>query len=486
MKARRSAYRRRSFVETFATSSGPPQIVLLCFLLAFAIGSTIGVVPAVMTDRYARLNHGFMGSKDCASYGRSDKPDECISGGDDAQNAAAVESLLSNMLTFVTSSIVGSISDMRGRKGVMLTGIFLSLLGPSCLVLIQILDSMSPTWYYAARVSTGLVSWIAVALSALSDVMPQKWRAPSFGLLLAGFSCGFAFSPILALSLSHFGVSVLSLVLLFSGFLFALFFLPETLPHELSEEARTRSENSAVGNGVAAVIRVALPPIKELSILNRSKLFRLLSALAFFSGMVSSADHTLLLYYVEQRLEFDDKDVALMFVIIGVLGIVVQGVVLKPLNDMIGERFVVVVSFLIGTVVNLLYGVATSKSMIFVAISLASLIGMSFPTISAIKSNNVDELEQGRIQGALYSLSALASALGPMFLRFVYHLTKDNTYLGPGTMFIVAACLYLLATFCAYALPKDQANSSGKMNRKQGLLSEGASPEETYGTAAVL
>ena len=52
--SRRSIYRHESFLVQFATSDGPPQIVLLILLLALGFGSTIGVVPAVMTDRYAR------------------------------------------------------------------------------------------------------------------------------------------------------------------------------------------------------------------------------------------------------------------------------------------------------------------------------------------------------------------------------------------------------------------------------------------------
>merc|ERR1719273_464262 len=82
--------------------------------------------------------------------------------------------------------------------------------------------------------------------------------------------------------------------------------------------------------------------------------------------------------------------------------------------------------------------------------------GMSFPTISAIKSNNVNEFEQGRIQGALYSLQALAFGIGPIFLRFVYNRTKDYS---PGSMFICAAFLESLAIGFAYFLPKDRANS---------------------------
>ena len=201
---------------------------------------------------------------------------------------------------------------------------------------------------------------------------------------------------------------------------------------------------------------------------HRNKLFRLLSTLAFFSGIVSTADHTLFIYYVEENLSFDDKDIAKIFLIIGVMGMFVQTVVLKPLNSRIGERRVIMVAFFVGAIHNYLYGVAKDKRTIFLSATIASLTGMSFPTISAIKANNVEESEQGRIQGALYSLSALASALGPLSLRYVYHKTKDSTGgFGKGTMFIFGAGLYLIAVVCAWLLPEEQANSNFKRDEKK-------------------
>jgi DHA1 family tetracycline resistance protein-like MFS transporter len=444
----------QSFIQSFFTARGPPQVIFLCMLLALSLGSTVGVTVAVVTDRYARLNHGYTDEADC--YSQKIKPEECLLGSADAQNMSAAAGFVSNGLSFVTSSLMGSISDQRGRRGILLLGIFLSLLPPTCLVLLQLFETMSPNFYYVANASTGIVNWIAIALSCLSDVMPKKWRAPSFGLLLAGFSLGFAFSPLLALVFSHLGVSIFSLSLLVAGFLFAACLLPETLPPAIAQEAiRARS----IDPEDDCVLRHLMRPLKELSILNRNRLFRLLSALAFFSGMSSSADQSLLVYYLEERLGFNDGDVAVLFMIFGLMGIFVQGVVLKPLNDRIGEKHVVVTAFVFGALHNCFYGLATTKAVIFIGVAIGTLTGMSFPTISAIKSNNVAEHEQGRIQGALYSLSSLASALGPASLRFVYHLTKDNDYPGPGTMFLFAALLYLSASFCACGLPKREADS---------------------------
>ena len=276
------------------------------------------------------------------------------------------------------------------HTGLILLGIGLSLLAPLNLVLLQLFDSMDPFMYYASQAASGLVSWIAIALSALSDVMPPIWRAPSFGLVLAGFSMGFALSPFLAVFLGHLGVSIFALGILIFGFIYA-FTMPETLSSEASEMAKLKrlAECPVLTTRIEVWRHNISRPARDLLILNRNKLFRLLSALAFFSGCVSAGDHTLFLYYVEENFDFNDKDVAMLFLLIGVMGIVVQAAVLKPLNSLIGERRVIMVAFSVGALHNFLYGIAQSKRMMFISASIASLTGMSFPTISAIKSNNV-------------------------------------------------------------------------------------------------
>jgi MFS transporter, DHA1 family, tetracycline resistance protein len=96
-----------------------------------------------------------------------------------------------------------------------------------------------------------------------------------------------------------------------------------------------------------------------------------------------------LVYYIEERLNFNDKDIATMFLLIGLLGVFIQGFVLKLFNDKCGERYVVMFAFLFGALNNVIYAMASNKATIYVGIAVGSFVGMSFPTISAIKSNNV-------------------------------------------------------------------------------------------------
>lgn len=457
----------KSFLGFFVTARGPLQIFQTTVILALALGSTIGVVPTMMTDRYARLHYGFDGETSCGSYEVEDKPEACVEGSEDAQRATAVAQLITCLLTFVMSSLMGSISDSRGRKYILALSTFLSIIAPLVLVLMEFYESLDPFWFFFGKCMTGFINVIAIVTSSLSDVVPPVWRAPTFGVIMAGNAVGFVFSPLFALKLGEVGVSIFSLTLSITAFLMAMFYVPETLPKERSNEVlriRLQEHDSGPvhygflfrgGQLCHSIIR----PFRELSILNRDKMFRRLTVLASVSSMLISVDQSLLLYYVEDQLGLNDSDVANLYVILGILGILVQGFFLKLLKDRVGERLVLLVAFFAGVVHNILYGCARSKEYIYVGIAFAPLLAMTLPTISAIKSNNVDVFQQGRIQGALFSVASLSNAVGPIVLTYIYHATKDFGYPAPGAFWLLGSFLYFIGCFIIKTLPKEHTDS---------------------------
>ena len=94
----------------------------------------------------------------------------------------------------------------------------------------------------------------------------------------------------------------------------------------------------------------------------------------------------------------------------------------------------------------------------YVVFDLHQCVLRRYCSTCCVSSFSQDESEQGRIQGALYSLQALASGIGPVILRYVQHISQDS-FMGPGAMFIFAGGLYLVAVVTACLLPKEKANS---------------------------
>jgi DHA1 family tetracycline resistance protein-like MFS transporter len=147
-----------------------------------------------------------------------------------------------------------------------------------------------------------------------------------------------------------------------------------------------------------------------------------------------------------------------MFLLVGMSAVFAQAVLLRPLNHCIGERLVVIVCFIAATISNSMYGIAGNKKQLYMGVCVGALSGMAFPTISAIKANNVGMSEQGRIQGALFSIQAVSAGFGPITMRSVDAFAKRSGF-SLGTMFFFAAFLQFVALCCACHLPKDKANS---------------------------
>ncbi|KAL3923105.1 MAG: hypothetical protein SGILL_001844 [Bacillariaceae sp.] len=147
-----------------------------------------------------------------------------------------------------------------------------------------------------------------------------------------------------------------------------------------------------------------------------------------------------------------------MFLLVGLSTVLAQAVLLRPLNNCIGERWIVVLCFVAATISNAMYGLASDKKALYTAVCVGALSGMAFPTISAVKANNVDPSEQGRIQGALFSIQAVSAGIGPAAMRAVDSMARQRGW-SPGSMFFFAAFLQFLALCCACRLPKDKTDS---------------------------
>jgi MFS family permease len=516
------------FFSSFRKSRGSVEALIISVLLSFGLATTVGIVPTVIADRYARINHGWEGQP-CYTLNHDVMPYACVQGGDDAQTGSACMSLVQNLLLFLSNPVVGSQSDLQGRRIFLLFGIFLFILAPAVLVIMQHMPKLNPFFYFAANSSTGLVSYMSIIFAAMADSSNPKYRAASFAMIMAGFYCGFCIAPSLVLFMNHQQAALLSWCLCVMAWLYAAACFPETLAESVAEAAavhhaaRTTEihNNTAtthhqetvtisistltrlVGNDMSLddsrernvgpttpllseeimntvdspdvegidhrnrlfcdaytqiVALVLLRPFREMSILYRNTFLRILTLASFLSAAVYSTDVSLVLFYIEEHLNVRDSDIAQMFFYMGILGVILQALGLQPLMNCLGEKRLLIISFLSGTLHNFLYGAARDKATITVALSFSQITKLNYPILSSLASKAVDTDEQGQVQGALLATNALAGALGPVCMNYIYKQTK-NTHLGPGTMFLLASFLYFLGTLCVAMI--SMANSLG-------------------------
>jgi DHA1 family tetracycline resistance protein-like MFS transporter len=94
---------------------------------------------------------------------------------------------------------------------------------------------------------------------------------------------------------------------------------------------------------------------------------------------------------------------------------VVQGVLVRSIVPVLGERKALLVGLGIGALGYIAIGAATQGWMIYALIALLSLGGIAGPAVQAIITSEVGAKEQGELQGNLNSLSGLAAIIGPLF-----------------------------------------------------------------------
>lgn len=106
-------------------------------------------VPQTIADRYARIHHGYDGPH-CSSFDRSHTPTACKAGFDEAQNAAAWANFALSLIALVCNPVVGSVSDVRGRKPLLLLALFLSTIPPTFFLVLLLIPTFNPDWYYVS------------------------------------------------------------------------------------------------------------------------------------------------------------------------------------------------------------------------------------------------------------------------------------------------------------------------------------------------
>ena len=442
------------FFRSFLKAKGVKSLVFATVLLALGSGCVVGVIPAQIADRYARLHHGYAGPP-CGSL--QIKPEECQAGTDDAQSASVWSNLALSLNALFFNPVVGSHSDQAGRRPMILASLFVLLLPQVSFLALITIPKFHPIWYYLSNSVVGAFNFISLGFAAFSDIMPESLRAQSYGLFFASFMGGYALSPSLPLILDHTQSSIVSLALIALAFFSALIFLPETLSNELRENARnSRRRESSDRDNTLYLWNTLQRPFRELSILMKDKVLILLSAGSFFHSMVFASDSTLITLYIEEHLDVGDKDIASMFLMLGLVGMVLQGGAIQPLVQWMGEKRLLVATFACGTFHNMLYGMARRKSTIYVALMVAQFTNLNSSVLASVASKDANKEEQGRIQGAFAALGSIAFSLGPLTMEFVYRNTEKKAQFGPGFMFYFASVLYAVGTCLIIFVPSDE------------------------------
>jgi DHA1 family tetracycline resistance protein-like MFS transporter len=350
-----------------------------------------------------------------------------------------------SMMQLIAAPILGRWSDRVGRRPVLL----LSILGTSLSFLI--LGLANTLWMlFLGRLIDGASGGnISTAQAYIADVTPPEKRSSAMGLIGAAFGLGFIIGPAIGGLLGHYSYQLPFFVAAGLALIntLAIFFC---LPESLTEERRKL--HSASGLSLAQSWKTA----KE-SRLGTLMLCTLLNTIAF--SLVTA----LFTLFTANRLHWSVRDNGLLFAYIGVIGIIVQGGLLRRLVPRTGERPLIIIGCIALLLSMALLPVGASLSLVVLASTLMA-IGNGFvtPLLSGLASKSTRAESQGAIMGLMQSISSLGRMIGPAIGGFMMNYDWHHTELPFGiTPFWFSAVLMGLALLAAFRLsPAEPQNST--------------------------
>ena len=327
-------------------------------------------------------------------------------------------------MQFVFAPIIGNLSDRFGRRPVLLASVL--AMGIDYTVM-----GFAPSlwWLVAGRIVAGITgASFSAAYAAIADITPPEQRAASFGTMGMAFGFGFIAGPALGGLLGAIDPRMPFYAaggLAFANFLFGLVFLRETLAPENRRPFDWRRAN-------------AFAALKALRGQSAATIW-LVAALGVWM-LAHTVYPAIWTYFAMAAYGFDVKQVGLALAVVGLTSALVQGLGLRFVAPWLGERGAVLlgVAGFAGSAV--LYVVATSTAMVYLAILVGSLQGFIGPSIQAINSRAVDARSQGELQGATQSIGSIAAILAPPLYAGVF--AKFN---GPGAYAQLPAMPLLVA-----------------------------------------
>jgi MFS family permease len=347
--------------------------------------------------------------------------------------AVGLLALSYSLAQFLAAPLLGRLSDRVGRRPVLVA----SVLGSGVAYLV--FGLATALWVmFAARIVDGLSGGnITAAQAYIADVSAPEDRAKNFGLIGAAFGLGFIVGPALGGALSHislaapaYAAGAMALVTA----LFGIFVLPESLPVEKR-------------NAAPLSLRDLNPLRPALQALAQPAL-RLLMLAVFASGFASAELRTNFAVFTAGRFHMGPTENALIFSFIGVVGLLVQGVLLRRLASEFSERALALTGLAIMVIGYLAIAFVPTVPLLYAAIALVSLGGgLSTPTLTGLVSLNVGPTEQGAALGAVQSLQSLTLILGPVWAGAFFD------HVGMGSPYWTAALWVLLALAAVLRTP---------------------------------
>ena len=380
-----------------------PMIFILLTVVLDSMG--IGLIMPVMPDLIQSLEGGDLGQ--AALWG-------------------GVLATIFAVMQFLFGPTIGSISDRFGRRPVLLIALVVMSFD---YVLMAVAGTI---WLLViGRIIGGITAATQSTASAyMADISKPEDKAANFGLIGAAFGIGFVIGPMLGGILAEYGTRApfwAAAVLAGANGIFGYFALPETVTDRIRRPFDIKRANP-LG---------AFKSITQLPDLGRFMIISFVISLAFFVYPSVWA------YFGKLQFGWGPGMIGLSLGAFGIGIAVVQGLLMRPILNKIGERNAVVLGLSVDVLAFIMLGFVTNGWIALALTPFTALGSIAGPALQGIMSRTAADNQQGELQGALTSINAVATIMAPLLMtQLFFYFTHESApaYL-PGAPFLFSAVL---------------------------------------------
>jgi MFS transporter, DHA1 family, tetracycline resistance protein len=267
---------------------------------------------------------------------------------------------------------------------------------------------------------------MAVATAYVADFSPEDRRARRFGQLSAAVGLGFILGPALGglLGQSWIRAPFLAAAVLNAANLVLVFFL-------LIEPRSAVRIDAASSRNPFAPMRWAL----------QFKGVAALIGTLLVLDFVAQIGATIWVLFGEDRFPWNVATVGLPLAGLGLFHALAQAFVAGLVCERWGARRAVLLGIAADAAASVVLAYAMHGWIAFALQPLFCLGGIATPALQSLLSSRVDDAHQGRLQGVLASVAALAAACAPLLISAGYFATRAIT---PNVVWLAGAGLYVL------------------------------------------
>ncbi|KMZ00821.1 hippocampus abundant transcript 1 protein isoform X3 [Drosophila simulans] len=363
------------------------------------------------------------------------------------------------ILGFVTTPVMGAISDFRGRKVVMLLAVATTYA--------PIPFMMLKSWWFFAILTVSSIcgSTYSASLAYVADTTSVENRSKGYGIIAASFGAGIAFSPSLGnyLMKSHGSGSVILLAAITGliNIMFIIFAVPESLVlKEKKNMVDTKTDNKMED----------INPKERKEILNREeKLNNLVLANQSNhgtsqnlvtnkersqkfnkedenlqndltekekndNGSPNTSDLWKVLrkrvdstapVYLKTNMGFEYEEVSMMLGLLSVLAIT-SNLLLGYIMNVVGVKGSIRLGLLLLLLQLFFFGCGTHHWMYWLSSILAALATIIPAANNAVASIYASPENRGAVLGIISGIECLSEGLGPAFFGVLFFIFQDD------------------------------------------------------------